>query len=89
MFERLLVFAIVVGAAYWYWTGPYQARVNPSYGQKLQQNAQAMEDCRERRNYAAGRTLTQAGDLEEICAKELNLYFENGQWHSYEDSRPD
>jgi hypothetical protein len=89
MIERIVTVVILLGAAYWYWSGPYQERVNPTYGQKLAKNARDMEECKERKSYAAGRMVSAAGNVEEICARQLNLYFENGNWHSYEDSRPD
>ena len=87
MFQRILTVVIIAGAAYWYWTGPYQTKNNPSYGQKLSQNAEAMEECIERKTYSAGRRLTHESNPEETCARELNLYFENGSWHSYDDVR--
>lgn len=87
MIERIITVVIIAGAAYWYWTGPYQTKNNPNYGQRLSQNAQDMEECIERKTYSAGRRLTHAGNPEETCAKELNLYFENGSWHSYDDVR--
>lgn len=89
MLSRLLTLAIIAGGAYWYWSGPYQERTHPTYGQQLQHNTKAMEDCMQRKNYAAGRTATSAGHLEEICAKELNFYFENGHWYSYSEVRRD
>ena len=87
MFERILTVVIIAGAAYWYWSGPYQAKNNPSYGQRVSENEQAMEECVQRKEYSAARRITHAGDPQETCARELNLYFENGSWHSYDDVR--
>jgi hypothetical protein len=89
MLERLLTIAIIAGGAYWYWSGPYQERVNPSYAQKLRKNADNMQECMETKKYAGVRTLTHAGDVETICAKQFNLYLHEGQWHSYDDERRD
>lgn len=89
MFERILTIAIIAGVAYWYWSGPYQERTNPSYGQRLQQNNRAMAECVERKTYAASRGAVSTSHMEEKCARELNFYFEEGQWYSYDDVRQD
>ena len=86
---RFLVICLLVGAGYWYYSGMYQQSAHPDYQQKLIKNAENMRECMKRKEYAARRTLTNAGDLEEICAEQHNLYRENGQWHSYDDVRPD
>ena len=78
---------VVAAVAYWYWSGPYQERVNPSYQQKLRKNSEAMSDCVARKHYAATRSATNPGNLEELCAQELNLYEADGQWHSYDEVR--
>ncbi len=88
MFGRLLTLALLVGIGYWYWSGPYQARVNPDYEQKLEQNAETMRLCIRGRNYKSGSTGMSDGDPEELCAREHNLYrHEDGRWHSYDDVR--
>ena len=79
---------MVAAVGYWYWSGPYRERVNPTYEQKLLQNAEAMRDCIYRKKYAASRTLKDAGDTEATCSKQLNLYQSDGHWHSYDDVRP-
>ncbi len=89
MLERLLTLAIIAGAAYWYWSGPYQDKVNPSYSETLQQNNEAIAECMKRKKYAASRTTTHVGDVEAKCASELNLYSEEGQWYSYDKTRQD
>ena len=45
MLQRIVTVAIIAGLGYWYWTGPYRERTNPTYGETLQQNARAMEEC--------------------------------------------
>ena len=87
MTGRLIVLVAVVAVGYWYWSGPYQARVHPSYDQKLRSNAEAMRECIYRKKYAASRTLKDAGDPEETCSRQLNLYHSDGEWHSYDDVR--
>jgi hypothetical protein len=89
MVGRILMLAIVIALGYWYWTGPYQERSNPTYEQKLRQNARAMSDCIARKHYADTRMVSSGGDLEERCMRELKLYEEDGQWHSYDDVRED
>lgn len=89
LLRRLLTIAILVGGGYWYWSGPYRERTHPSYSEKLRHNAEAMQECMERKTYAATHTLTSAGDVEKICARQLNFYFENGYWYSYDEVRPD
>ena len=45
MVGRLLMLAAIIGAAYWYWTGPYQAKTNPDYDAVLEQNTRDMGEC--------------------------------------------
>ncbi|MCB1846212.1 MAG: hypothetical protein KDI04_02205 [Halieaceae bacterium] len=87
MLGRLISIAIIAAAAYWYWTGPYQQRVNPSYEQKLRNNADEMRLCIRSGNYQLGATGVGAGNVEQRCAEKLNLYQHEGQWHSYDDVR--
>ncbi len=86
---RMIIICLLVGAAYWYFSGAYQRETHPSYSDKLKNNAENMRSCMKKKKYAAGRTLTDPGNLEEICAQQYNLYFDGGQWHSYDDVRPD
>jgi len=86
MIGRLFTLAVIIGAGYWYWTGPYQARVNPTYEQKLERYAQDMRECIRGVNYKAG-TGASTGDPETVCAKRLNLYRHEGRWHHYDDVR--
>ena len=88
MIGRLLTLAFIVGAGYWYWSGPYQERINPSYEQKLERYAEEMRHCIRGINYKAG-TGAATGDPETICSERLNLYRDDGRWHSYDDVRPD
>jgi hypothetical protein len=89
MLERILTVVIVAGVGYWYWSGPYQEKKNPTYGQRLKQYNQAMADCVENRTYAASRGAVSAAYAQAKCAEELNFYFEDGQWYSYDDVRRD
>lgn len=88
MLGRLVTIAVILAAAYWYWSGPYQQRVNPSYEQRLESNNRNMRECIHGLNYQSGATGTAIGDPEEICAEKFNLYRHKGQWHSYADTRP-
>ena len=88
--DKLIVIAALVGAAYWYWSGPYQDRVNPSYETILTTNAQNMNECTRAEAYKRGAT---GGGLapeaaQAMCAEQFNLYEHNGQWHRYDMQRP-
>lgn len=89
MLKNIIPLAIIIGVAYWYWSGPYQEKNNPSYAQKLEVNNDAMSKCLFGKSYASGAGRGSAGDPGQQCAKKLNLYEEGGQWHSYDDIRPD
>ncbi len=88
MIGRLFTIAVIIGAVYWYYTGPYQDRVNPSYETKLKRYAEEMRECVRGLNYVSGATgAVQEGTPEEICAEKHNLYMKDGKWHSYDDIR--
>ncbi len=91
MLQRLVLIALVVGAGYWYWSGPYQEKVNPDYTRQLDNNAAAISECIKNTTYRTGLT-GQGPDAESVeatCAEQLNLYEEDGRWHSYGAARPD
>lgn len=90
MIGRLIVIAAVIGAAYWYWSGPYQARVSPSYEQMLEINAENMSECMRSEAYKHGATGGGLGvdAAREKCAEEFNVYEHEGQWHRYDMQRP-
>jgi hypothetical protein len=88
MLQRILTVALLLGVGYWYWSGPYQQRVNPGYEQKLRANAENMRQCIRGANYRLGATGTGEGNPEERCAAKFNVYQQDGQWHSYDDVRP-
>lgn len=89
MMRNLLILAVLGAVGYWYWNGPYQARHNPSYAQKLDKNDAVMRLCIRTVNYKAGATGLNEGDPETVCANKHNVYFDEGHWHSYSDTRPD
>jgi hypothetical protein len=90
MLRSLIVAAVIVGAAYWYWTGPYQQQRNPDYAATLQQNGKTMAECVRAGNYKLGATGSGPGpeQIEQACAQKYNLYEEDGRWHSYDRARP-
>ncbi|MGB1140839.1 MAG: hypothetical protein ACPG1A_08065 [Halioglobus sp.] len=90
MIGRLIAIAAVIGAAYWYWSGPYQERVNPSYETILATNAQNMAECMRAEAYKRGATGGGLGEEAalEHCAEEFNVYEHDGQWHRYDMQRP-
>ena len=91
MFERILLFAAIVGACYWYWSGPYQAKTNPSYEALLKKNSEDMALCTRGAAYQLGATGSGSGGetAEQNCAEKYNLYEYEGRWHSYDVKRPD
>jgi len=91
MLQRLIVIVLVAGAGYWYWTGPYQDRVEPDYAQQLERNERALSQCIKNTTYQSGVTGRgpDAGSVEATCARELDLYKDEGRWHSYSATRPD
>ncbi|NRB37976.1 MAG: hypothetical protein HRU20_05845 [Pseudomonadales bacterium] len=89
MFKNLISLAIIAAVGYWYWNGPYQDKVNPSYTQKVEQNEKDLAACERGKSYISGAGGKSDGDPETACAKKLNLYFADGHWHSYDDVRPD
>ena len=89
MLGKLLTLIALVGVGYWYWSGPYQQRANPDFEKQLEDNARKMRDCIRGLGYKAGATGENDGDPEEVCATRYNLYLHEGQWHSYDEPRPD
>ena len=82
MIGRLLTIAILVGAGYWYWSGPYQRQNNPDADQQLREAIEGMRECIRGQNYKAGATGVSEGDPEQICADKFNLYLYEGEWRS-------
>lgn len=91
MLERLILLAVVIGAAYWYWSGPYQDRLNPSLENILEQNDAHMAECKRAAAYKLGATGSGTGPevAEQQCAEKHNLYLHDGRWHSYDMTRPE
>jgi hypothetical protein len=89
MLNRLFVFVVIIAAAYWYWAGPYQQRTAPDYAEQLRQNAEKMRQCIRGANFKAEATGISDGIPEKQCAQRYNLYFEDGNWHSYDAARRD
>jgi hypothetical protein len=89
MFGRLLTIAILVGAGYWYWSGPYQKQHSPGSSEKLQQSIDDMRECVRGMNYKLGATGVSEGDPEQVCADRYNLYLYEGQWHSTDELHQD
>ena len=55
--------------------------------QTLMRNKSALAQCIREEEYAASRMATSSANAEAECASRLNLYWEDGGWHSYKDSR--
>lgn len=90
MLQRLIAIAMIAAAGYWYWQGPYQERINPSYETFLEQNKQRMAQCTRGKAYQLGATGSGVDGeaAKKECAEELNVYWEDGNWHSYSRARP-
>lgn len=91
MLERIVVIAVLAGAIYWYWSGPYQQKHNPTYEMLVRQNDENMAECVRTGNYKLGATGSGPGPelIEQQCAEKYNVYREEGHWHSYDRARPD
>jgi hypothetical protein len=91
MIQRLLFLAVFLGGAYWYWSGPYQERINPDYATILEENERKLEECIRAEAYRQGATGEGRGPepAREYCADKHNLYLHDGRWHRYDMSRPD
>ena len=89
MIQRIVLLLVIGGLGYWYWSGPYQARVNPSYEQQLQRNDENMAGCMRAKAYQLGATGQGVGAdrAREQCARQHNVYEEDGRWHSYDAVR--
>jgi hypothetical protein len=88
MLSRVVTFAIIAGAGYWYYTGPYQSASNPGYEEKLVKHQEDMRLCIRGLNYKSGATGQGSGDPEAECAQRFNLYKgDDGRWYSYDDKR--
>ena len=83
---RLVLLLALAGAAYWYWTGPYQ-RANVA--DETQANAAIMQQCmqREQRMEATGNLAGLGGvgatteDAQRLCANKNHLYMRDGKWY--------
>lgn len=89
MLERILTFAILAAAGWWFWSTTYQGDKTPDYDARLEVNAEKMKQCLRSAAYKEGATGIVEGNKQELCAKKLNLYLSDGQWHNYADVRPD
>jgi len=87
--KKLLVLLALIGAAYWYWTGPYQKSTASLEADQLQENAATMQRCinQEQRMQGAG-ALGGVGDVgssgqdaERVCAEKNHLYKQDGNWY--------
>lgn len=85
MFGRLLTIAVLVAAAYWYWSGPYQQQRHPDAEHRLKADLENMRQCVRGLNYKVGATGIGEGNPEEICAEKFNLYYYEGEWRSNND----
>ena len=87
---RLIAIALIGAAAYWYWSGPYQAgRAAPSPQEQRAENARLMKKCQRQEasmTAAAGMAgaMVGGGDTEALCASKLGLHKRDGEWHTGE-----
>jgi hypothetical protein len=88
---RIIVFGAIVAAGYWYWSGPWQDKVNPSYEAMLEENQEKMDMCMRAAAFELGATGTgtAARLAREQCAEKYNLYEADGRWHRHDIPRPD
>ena len=88
MLERILRSVVVAVAAWWAWTGPIHDWRTVSADDQLQAWSDSMARCIRGKEYVAGATGTSTADPEAACARELNLYRQDGRWYSYAAARP-
>ena len=87
------MFAVVIGLAYWYWSGHRQDSTAALEADQLQRNAVTMQRCvnQEQRMQSAGgmaglADVGSAGaDAESLCAEKNGLYQRDGHWHRKQD----
>ena len=81
----------MIGAAYWYWSGPYQEKINPSYEAIVKQNDDNMAQCIRASAYKRGATGAgvDASEAQIQCAAQYNVYQHQGHWHPYDMTRPE
>ena len=86
MLQRIIPFILIGGVIYWYWSGPYQEKVNPSYEAILERNDKEMAECIRAATYKRGATGEGLGAsaASAKCAEDLNVYESEGHWYSYD-----
>ena len=86
MLQRIIPFIVIAGAIYWYWSGPYQEKIHPSYEAILERNDKDMADCIRAATYKRGATGEGLGAsaAKGKCAEQFNVYESKGHWHSYD-----
>ena len=92
--RKLVFLLVVIGVAYWYWSGPYQKSTDELEADRFDENAATMQQCinQEQRMQAGGGLAgladvgSSGADAEKLCAAKNNLYKgDDGRWH---DKRP-
>ena len=86
---KLVIVAILLGVAYWYWSGSHEPSTGDPEADRLQENAEIMQRCmnHERRMQSAGGMAGVADvgssgeDAETLCANEYHLEKRDGQWY--------
>ena len=87
---KFVVLLALVGAGYWYWSGPYQESRQSSPTVQLRENAEIMQRCiaQEGRMQSTGGLagLADVGssgeDAERLCAAKNNLVKRDGAWYA-------
>ena len=91
MLLRIIPFIVIAGAIYWYWSGPYQEKINPGYEAILERNDKEMDECIRAETYKRGATGSglNTSAATKKCSEQLNVYESDGHWHSYDAVRRD
>jgi len=87
---KFVVLLALVGAGYWYWSGPYQETRQVAPSDQHRKHADIMQRCiaQEGRMQSAGGLggLADVGssgeDAERVCAAKNNLVKRDGQWYA-------
>jgi hypothetical protein len=87
---KIAMYIAIIGAAYWYWSGPYQDGREMTEADILKNNAMIMKRCIKQENsmQGAGGLGGVAGggsvgaDAETICAQNNKLQLRDGNWQT-------
>lgn len=88
MLSRIITLAVIIGAGWWYYTGPWQAQRNPDYETRKARLQEDIKNCILAKERKISMTGQFDGVPEEVCAEQFNAYrADSGEWYSYDEPR--